>query len=217
MAQLPTASLTTMALILVLSLLVVVSFVSWKTPLGESVRYYYYTHAIAAIGIVITVIAFLFSTIQRRESENKFALEQTFRINQRYWVDLERYFSNHAASLNRLYKQMWPDDPDIQALPNVPLTRKARLLEIHAANMILGMINNMNATVAYDKRPDEVAKAWESEGYRTWFSALKNWMRSDIIYERYLANYDLYSGQMHALIDIARQARQAQQPSPSST
>src|SRR5581483_11004980 len=87
---------------LLIVLFSVVTYVSWGTSIGNKKRYYYYAHAVLALGFVLAVIGYLISDAQRRSTEQQ-ALEMSIqRINQRYWINLERFFAQHAPALNRL-------------------------------------------------------------------------------------------------------------------
>jgi hypothetical protein len=160
-------------LIVLLLLFVLITYISWITPIGIKIRYYYYTHAIVALSIVLAVVTLVITQSERRRAEQKAALQRTLRINQRYWVDLERFFAEHAQGLNRLYKQMWPHDADVQALPDLPSTPDSNMQEVHVANMLFGVISNMNAEIASNTPTHQVVAKWQQPEYRSWFGTLK--------------------------------------------
>jgi uncharacterized membrane protein len=185
------------ALIVLLVLFVVLTYVSWATPLGDQTRYYYYVNAIFSLSIIVAIVTLIYTDTDRRRAEQKRETQKTIRINQRYWINLERFFIDRPG-LNRLYKQMWPTASDIQALPNMPSTLASRRQEVHAANMLFGVISNMNAAITQN---NQVLASWKRPEYRAWFATLKNWLQSDIVRTRWWASRDIYTPQMQTLID----------------
>ena len=150
---------------------------------------------------MIAVISYIVADYQRRELEREAVLRGILQSNQTNWINLEKYFTQHAPQLNRLYKQMWTQAPDVQALPDAPLTSVSRMQEVHAANMIMGVIQNMNERITQGKPPDQVVTAWQAPQYRTWFNAISEWFQSDILCQRYLSSRHLYSRNLQTLVD----------------
>lgn len=194
-------------LVVLVLLFGVVSYISWGTKIGTSIRYYYYAHAILALGIVVTVVTLIVTDLQRRERQHNASWMRNVRINQHYWIHLERFFSEHAMDLNRLYKQMWPHAADVQSLPDLPVTNRSRVIEVHAANMLMGIINNINSAVVGDKPREQVWSLWQQPEYRSWFRAIQNWTQSEILRKRWYSTREVYSPQMRTLMDALTGSR----------
>lgn len=185
----------------------VLTYISWGTEIGVSIRYYYYLTAIFTLSLVLTVVGIAITEQQRRNQDEKERFLHRLRINQNYWIDLEKVFMKYNPQLNRLYKQMWPNIPEIQSIPDPPNTPEVNMQEIHAANMVLGMMHNINDSVTYGHNPKDVLKIWQKPEYRGFYAALANWMQSDIIYTRWCQSGHLNEMHMEILVRELRKKR----------
>ena len=185
----PTESISVLVIVtivLVIVFFIVLTYLSWGTTVGISLRYYYYLTALITLSVVIGVLSVIISESSRRASEEKARLLHREATNQNYWINLERTFMEYNKDLIRLYKQMWPGIPEIQAIPDpLQITPEMRMQEIHASNLLLGVIHNLSDSVTFQKKPQEVLDTWRQPEYRGFYSALSSWMKSDIIYQRW--------------------------------
>jgi hypothetical protein len=173
-------------LVILIVFFVVLTYISWGTDVGISLRYYYYLTAIFTLSLVLTLLGLVITENQRRSAEENQKLMKRVLITQDYWIGLEKVFLQQSPQLNRLYKQMWPSIPEIQSIPDPIITPEIQMQELHAASMILGMIHNVNETVTWGEKPQNVLLVWKQPQYNGFYQALSNWMKSEILWRRWL-------------------------------
>lgn len=173
-------------IVVLIVLLAVFTYLSWGTDIGVSLRYYYYLTALFTLSLILTVVGIVISEIQRTTNQVNEKLKTRVLLIQSNWIDLEKLFMKYNPQLNRLYKSMWPSIPEIQAIPDPPITPEVQMQEAHGANAVLGMIHSCVEIITSGETSDKVISLWQEPEYRGFYQAIANWMKSEILWRRWL-------------------------------
>lgn len=173
-------------LVILVVFFIVLTYISWGTEIGISLRYYYYLTAIFTLSLVLTLLGLVITENQRQSAEENQRLMNRVIITQNYWIGLEKIFLQQSPNLNNLYRSMWPSVKAVTSIPIPPSSPEIQMQEIHMSNLILGMIHNINETVTWGVKPENVLSVWAQPEYKGFYRALSNWMKSDILWERWL-------------------------------
>jgi hypothetical protein len=202
--KVPISGFVIATIVILIVFFAVLTYISWGTDIGVSLRYFYYLTAIFTLSLVVTVIGIALSENQRRNQEERDRFLHRLRMIENYWIDLEKIFMQYNPELNRLYKEMWPTLREIQTIPDPPITPRVEMQESHTAHLIIGMIYNVNASVLYGKKDHSVLDIWHQPEYRNLINMLGSFMKSNIIYRRWLSTKQYHQPDMEILVNELR-------------
>src|SRR5207248_2483226 len=110
------------------------------------------------------------------------------------WLKLERFFLSRPL-LARLYKQMYQDNKHLQSIPHAAVTPAMEHEEIHAANMLFQLIENINSIVVLDPL------GWMNPQHDGWLEAFQSWFRSPIMRREWCNSRKFFGQDTNAFID----------------
>lgn len=185
-----------LVLLMFLIIIFILSYIYWKVDTQEErSKLTGYVSMLAIVGTFVLLLSFLDSNESKLLTDKKDILNNTISNDQNGIVDIEKIFIDSSPQLRRLYKQMYPENSVLQALPDPQITPEVLEKEQHMLSIIMQNIES----IIYP-----ITMKWlnsNTEFYKTWISTFKMWFSSQLLRDYYQQNKTLYFKETQNFID----------------
>lgn len=177
---------------IIFTILIIVTIIYWKTPLGQNPKFLEYLGVISLLGGVLAIASFIQQEARAEELQARAMIDNIIKQNQDTMIQLENMLINEPLLL-RIYKQMYPENVPLQEISTEdgPITAK----EIHFTSVLFRLIENIISPIAF-----EISDA-NTEYNRAWIRLFKSWFQSEIVRNQWRYTKQFYSVPTQQLVD----------------
>ncbi len=146
--------------------------------LVETTKFGNFFAVLSFIGIILGFIVLITEYFKYQDEQATDDQNQRVNESQLNWIELEKMFITHYPYLDRLYSQMYPNNPalkDIKFKWTPEEWQKVKILETHTCSILFQIIENVCMTS--DWTPEHANQSH----YNDWLKIWQSWFQSPIV------------------------------------
>ncbi len=174
--------------ITLLVVFIIFSIIYFTIPAANTTRLTSYVGMVGFLGTSVAVIGFFYNQQQAEANRVQGLNAQREALAQQNSIALTQYFTSNIVDLFPLYKQINPDNAELQAMPDPPPSVKQLGTMTLAGNLIFQGMENIVTRLAISKIPIDSP---EYIGYYN--SYLKQFKGSAFLRRLWALNYTSYN------------------------
>ena len=171
-----------------LILILILSYVYWKVDNDkERSKLSGYISMLAIIGTFVLLLSFIESSSNNQRNNIRGQIADAITNDQKGINEIERIFLEQGPTLRRLYKQLYPNNPNIINLPDSPITNEIIEREQHMLSIMLQNIE----TVLYPLTSN--LSRFNLIQLEPWLLIIRQWFRSPLLLDYWNSHRQFYT------------------------